>query len=102
MNELSDEFCRHALGMGVGGGQGVGGGGVAVAVAGGAGCVSCCVCAFLRRGGRCPCCPGQGCLARVVQDWGHGPDSAARGVPQLQFWDDGPVRAVMRSSGQGC
>ena len=23
----------------------------------------------------------------VVQDWGYGPDSAARGVPQLQFLD---------------
>ena len=27
-------------------------------------------------------------LPVAVQDWGHGPDSAARGVPQLQFLAD--------------
>ena len=54
-------------------------------------------CAFLRRGGRCPCCAGRRCelvqfmdkvvLPVVVQDMGFGSDSAARCVPQLQFLD---------------
>ena len=45
-----DEFFRHALGKGVGGGRGV------AAVAAGRGWLRC---AFLRRGGRCPCCAGR-------------------------------------------
>ena len=63
---------------------------------GGAGCVCAAFRAVLRRGGRCPCCAGRRrgfvqfldkviVLPVTVQDWGHGPDSAARVVPQLQF-----------------
>ena len=54
-------------------------------------------CAFVRRGGRCPCCAGRRrglvqfmdkvVLPVVVQHRSFGPDSAARGVPQLQFLD---------------
>ena len=91
VDELSDEFSRHALGKGA---WAVGRG---VAVAGlrwrwrlgGAGCVCAALRAVLRRGGRCPCCAGRrfGVLPVVVQDRGYGPDSAARGVPSLQFLD---------------
>ena len=84
MNEPSDEFFRHALGTGCG---------RLVGVwrwrwrRGGAGCVCAALRAVLRRGGRCPCCAGRrfGVLPVDVQDRGYGPDSAARGVPQLQF-----------------
>ena len=72
---------------------GAGWGGVAVAGLrrrwrGGAGCVCLAFCALLRLCGRCPCCAGRvfGVLP-VVQDRGSGPDSAARGVLQLQFLD---------------
>ena len=83
MNVPSYEFFRHALVKGVGGWSGCGGGGFAVAVAaGGAGCVCAEFRAVLRRGGRCPWCAGR--RRGLV---GHGPDSAARRVPQLQFSD---------------
>ena len=63
---------------------------------GGAGCVCAAFRAVLRRGGRCPCGTGRRrgfvqfldeviVLPVAVHDWGHGPDSAARGVPQLQY-----------------
>ena len=67
-----------------------------VVAAGRAGCVCAAFRALLRRGGRCPCCAdrrcgcpafGQGCLARCCARLGFGPDSAVRGVPQLQFSD---------------
>ena len=75
--------------------------------------------AFFRRGGRCPCCAGR--RLGLSSSWTRlscpslcktgvfGPDSAARGVPQLQFLDKvltGPVLrrqvlegAVLRQGG---
>ena len=73
-----------------------GGGGVAAAVAAGrAGCVSCCssstwwsMSLLFRSSTWVRPVLGQGCrLARCCARLGFGPDSAARGVPQLQFLD---------------
>ena len=35
-------------------------------------------------------------LPVAVQDWGFGPDSAARGVPQLQFLDQVVICLLLR------
>ena len=71
--------------------RGCGGGG------GGAGLAAfLAACAFLRRGGRCPCCAGRRfgivqlmdkvVLPVVVQDRGFHPDTAPRGLRSCSSW----------------
>ena len=66
--------------------------------------------AVLRRGGRCPCCAGRRrgfvqfmdkvvVLPVVVQDWGYGPDSAARWSSAVAVLGQGVDMPVVATTG---